>query len=336
MNWHYHPNEIVVWSPLGESDLSQALATALQARVRTAWVHHGADAPALVDSTSPVRALRSEGVWAGLEVNGQASLLARSGHPDLPNQRMWLADADVVVVQGWLTGNSPVVLELGPQGQGMETVDAEIARVRALVGGCPPLELLPSGGIVRLDRSEVDELADHVLDGLEQTAAQRPLVALFRPGKQSPRELDGLREVLQRHCSEIVLDIAPEQEALWGAEGLTRQENRHLEWGDMGLLITTRARFPQAAILMVSAEVEGMGRERLERLLAGRAPLMAATAFRARDTHLTEPWCAVWEPRSALRPYQMLSVGITCLRKTLVQSQVHLLDEFGRPSVIAH
>lgn len=304
MVWQYHPQEII-WRPRGPSGAARKLAARLQQERPTAWVGHGAAFGAtLLAPNEP----------ATLTCTGHETRWIRTGHPDLALQRALLRDFDLAVVEGFVDSTAPWVVELDENGLGLEEIPFEDrSRVVALVGEVTPVADIPPGGIARFQSSELDDLADHLLDTLETAGRRRPLVGLVLVTPDSPPDqIQAARATLETRCGLVLAPDSPEL-AL-----------RHPQWHQAGLLLSVMELHPEAAISTLEPTAEAI--TRFERLMDARDPLAEATAYRARDSHMPSPSCAVWEPRARGRLLSMLSVDIACLRRTLVASGTRLLD----------
>lgn len=319
-SWQYHPQEIV-WRTRLDSGLSRALAARLQAERPTAWIGHGARLAAQAEG--PAGRARAQGTSLAAVFNGKESAWSLDGHPDLALQKQMLHGVDLAVVEGQVDSDAPWVVELDAEGRGLEEVDFDSrSGVAALVGGRGPQASLPPGGIARFSPDDLDGLADHLLDVLEQAARSRPLEGLLLATPDDPREdVEASVRALTGVC-ERVWSSAPD-EALRRA-GVEPLEERHPHWGQAGRILSLQELCPRAAV--VALEASSGQAARLDRLLESRDALAEATAFRARDTHMASPACSVWEPRSRGRILGMLSLDVACLRRTLVAANTRLLD----------
>lgn len=318
--WQYHPQEIIWRSRLG-TGLSRTLAARLQTERPTAWIGHGAHLPA--QSSGPSAQARLDGAILAAAFNGRDSVWTRDGHPDLALQRQMLQGVDLAVVEGLVDSDAPWVVELDHEGHGLEEIALESrGAVVALVGTRGPLAPLPPGGIPRFAPGDMDELADHLVDTLEQAARARPLEGLLFTSPDDPREgREAAVRALVGACDRVWC-VEPD-DALRRA-GVEPLEARHPHWGQAGQILSIQEVRPEATVVSLEASVDQA--MRLERLLDSRDALAEATAFRARDTHMASPSCAVWEPRSRSRILGMLSLDVACLRRTLVAANTTLLE----------
>lgn len=314
MLWQYHPQEIV-WrpSPAGPTDGAARLAGALHAHRPAALVRHGAAYPSI---GAP------DGLHGLLVANGTATSLVLQGHPDLPLQRTLLRSCDIVVAEGRIDSSCPWVVELDADGRGLEEIPPEQrGNVAALVGGRAPRAELPPGGIPRFGPDDPEGLAEHILDLLETRGRERPLVGILLASSDDSPEVraSGARALAER-CARVLAVGAPEP----GTPGVEAMPSAHPDWGDAGRILSAFEVLPQASLLVLDASSGHMAR--LDRLIAERDALAAATAFRARDTHMGDPGASVWEPRAREWLAAMLAAGTACARRTLVQAPTHLLE----------
>ncbi len=308
MAWQYHPQEII-WRPRGTSGVARKLAARLQQERPTGWVGHGVNFETAIPAPDTA---------AALTCTGRETRWIRTGHPDLALQRALLRDFDLAVVEGFVDSTAPWVVELDENGLGLDEIPfGDRSRVIALVGEVSPVADIPPGGIARFRPSEMDDLADHLLDTLEIASRRRPLVGLLLANADTPPDLHATaRATLETRCG-LVLQEPSSQEA-------EPFHSRHPGWNQAGLLLTAMELHPDAAVLTLEPSPEAISR--FESLMEGRDSLAEATAYRARDTHMPSPACAIWEPRARGRLLGMLSVDIACLRRTLVAAGTHLLD----------
>ena len=69
-----------------------------------------------------------------------------------------------------------------------------------------------------------------------------------------------------------------------------------------------------------------ISRDSLEYLVEHRNPSKLATAFNNPDSSFPEPLITIWEPRSYPVLLHFLSLGYSCPRKVLINSDIELLE----------
>lgn len=308
--WSYHPLEIVVRSSSGESVLARCLAKELSGSLRVGLVRHGATATARTPDALDQDALEG-GVWGLVAANGKSSLVVCEGHLDLFTQRTILSDADLVVVDGGPVSASMLVVELGPDGTGLERIpESKLGSVAAVVGAARPVGPLPSGGVAWFSPDRMEALVDHLLGLVEERLRARPVwgVALQGASAESIR-------IMGEHCERVF-----HGQDGFGAESIA---NRYPALGDLGVVLTCLESFPETAFLAAGGGCSSMD---LDLLCQGRNPFRVATAFRETQTHLPVADPVVWEPKARLRIHQALGAGIHCVQRILTHSHVQLLD----------
>ncbi len=102
-------------------------------------------------------------------------------------------------------------------------------------------------------------------------------------------------------------------------------EDRFLNLGPKGGILTALQHDPNAAWLTVACDLPFLSKETLDYLVQYRDPTKMATAFYDSDGKFPEPLLTIWEPRSYALLLQFLSLGYSCPRKALINSDVKLL-----------
>ncbi len=187
-------------------------------------------------------------------------------------------------------------------------------------------------------RDDVEGILAWLLGRWRAEQETRLLMGLVLAGGKSERmgrdkallEWDGLPQagraasLLEGRCAEVWISARPGQ----GREALGRPvlEDRFLELGPAGGILSALHARPQAAWLVLGCDLPFVTPAVLDALLAGRNPWRAATAFRDPGSGLPEPLCAVWEPRSRADLLGALAAGWSCPRHVLEWSSATLLD----------
>ena len=161
--------------------------------------------------------------------------------------------------------------------------------------------LVLAGG--RSERMQTDKgaLHYHALDQRQHTAA-----------------------LLGEFCSEVRVSVRPEQAAGLPA-GLTALPDTFLGLGPLGGVLSAFRADPNAAWLVLACDLPFLTRESLEFLVTNRQPARAATTFRSPWDAFPEPLVTIWEPRSYGPLLRFLSLGYSCPRKVLINSDIELL-----------
>ncbi|WP_235296994.1 NTP transferase domain-containing protein [Portibacter marinus] len=95
--------------------------------------------------------------------------------------------------------------------------------------------------------------------------------------------------------------------------------------GPFGAIVSAFMRDPNAAWLVVPCDLPLLEEKHLENLISCRNPFKQATTFLNAETQFPEPLISIWEPKMYLRMLQFLSLGYSCPRKILINSDVELI-----------
>ena len=130
--------------------------------------------------------------------------------------------------------------------------------------------------------------------------------------------------LLGEFCPDVRVSVRPEQAADLPA-GLTPLPDTFLGLGPLGGLLSAFQADPNAAWLVLACDLPFLTRTTLEFLVTNRQPARAATALQSPWNDFPEPLVTIWEPRSYGRLLRFLSLGYSCPRKALINSDIALL-----------
>lgn len=323
--WNYHPVELLV-RPWGlESTLARRLATNLSQFHQVALVRHGPSYLARPLEQSGIGAARVDGVWAVIGANGQDCLYSHEGHFDLLQQRTLLVDVDLAVVEGILDAQAPAIVELDPDGGGMEALPPSILKnLVACVGPRRPRRI-PSGGTPWFRPEDEDGLLDLCLDHLEGAFRKRPLWGLLLAEARADRpELAARARILAQHCERCF--ISGPADPSWTAMGWEAVENAYPANGALGTILSCQERKQDAALFILDESSDSAQTALIERLVESRDPFRTATVYREADTHLPSAFPGIWEAKSKIRILQASAAGLSCPQRILTHSRIQLLD----------
>ena len=131
-------------------------------------------------------------------------------------------------------------------------------------------------------------------------------------------------ELLAEFCPDVRVSVRPEQAADLPA-GLTPLPDTFLNLGPLGGLLSAFQADPNAAWLVLACDLPFLTRTTLEYLVTNRQPARAATSLRSPWDDFPEPLVTIWEPRSYGQLLRCLSLGYSCPRKALINSDIELL-----------
>ena len=108
--------------------------------------------------------------------------------------------------------------------------------------------------------------------------------------------------------------------------------DRFIGLGPFGAICSAFLKEPDTAWLVLACDLPFMDRATLEKLIAHRSPGHFATAIKSAAKEFPEPLVTIYEPKAYPRLLAMLTQGVTCARKFLINSHVqHLVLQDDRP-----
>ena len=131
--------------------------------------------------------------------------------------------------------------------------------------------------------------------------------------------------LLSEFCPDVRVSVRPDQAANLPA-GLTALPDAFLNLGPLGGVLSAFQADPNAAWLVLACDLPFLTRATLDFLVTNRQPARAATALRSPWNDFPEPLVTIWEPRSYGQLLRFLSLGYSCPRKALINSDIELLD----------
>lgn len=159
-----------------------------------------------------------------------------------------------------------------------------------------------------------------VLAGGESTRMQRDKGLLEYHGQP---QRDRMYGILNNITSKAHISLRPGQSI--ESSNHNRIIDTYTGLGPFGAILSAFREDPNAAWLVVACDQPFLNEETLEVLIKGRNPSKLATAFHNPETDFPEPLVTLWEPSSYSRLLYFLSLGYSCPRKMLINSDIELL-----------
>ncbi|MEP5364434.1 MAG: NTP transferase domain-containing protein [Reichenbachiella sp.] len=103
--------------------------------------------------------------------------------------------------------------------------------------------------------------------------------------------------------------------------------------GPYGAILSAFRTNPNAAWLVTACDQPFVTKETLELLISKRNPSKVATAFYNPETEFPEPLITLWEPRAYSHLLHFLSLGYSCPRKVLINTDIEIVH-LDDPSVL--
>lgn len=193
------------------------------------------------------------------------------------------------------------------------------------------LEIQPLYSLDQLDR-----LADLIRDSILMNVP--PLSGLVLAGGKSMRmgQDKGLMEyhdlpqrehvfhLLKKFTDHVFISCRPEQQEEFEGKFATIHDSIS-GLGPFGALVSAFREHPNHAWLVVACDVPLVNELTISELLQGRNPSKIATSFYNSETDFPDPLVTIWEPKAYPRLLHFLSLGYSCPRKVLINSNTEVL-----------
>ncbi|MDA8596636.1 NTP transferase domain-containing protein [Flavobacteriaceae bacterium] len=105
-----------------------------------------------------------------------------------------------------------------------------------------------------------------------------------------------------------------------------RIEDSFLDLGPMGGILSAFKEFPSNALLVLANDLPKINKNILIQLMQERDTSMVATALVAKGEKFPEPLVCIYEPKAYARLLEFLSLGYSCPRKMLINSEIKLIE----------
>jgi molybdopterin-guanine dinucleotide biosynthesis protein A len=137
------------------------------------------------------------------------------------------------------------------------------------------------------------------------------------------------REYVMKLLQDIGLNVflscrSDQIEQMQGAGELI--PDRFFDLGPFGAILSAMMTAPDCAWLVVATDLPLITESTLQQLINQRDTSKIATAYHNPETNFPEPLITLWEPKAYAVLLSYLAQGIACPRKTLINSDVHLIE----------
>ncbi len=96
--------------------------------------------------------------------------------------------------------------------------------------------------------------------------------------------------------------------------------------GPFGAIISAFREYPNHAWLVVACDIPLIDKQTILELLQNRNPSKVATAFYNQETNFPDPLVTIWEPKGYQKMLHFLSLGYSCPRKVLINSNAEIIS----------
>lgn len=160
-----------------------------------------------------------------------------------------------------------------------------------------------------------------VLAGGRSLRMERDKGTIDYHGKDQRMHMYGL---LNELTSEAYLSVRPDQLYEVG-ENVNSVIDTFMGLGPYGAILSAFRQDPNAAWLVTACDQPFLDKSTLEKLIEARNPSKMATAFYNPETDFPEPLITLWEPRAYLKLLYFLSMGYSCPRKVLINTDIEMV-----------
>lgn len=130
-----------------------------------------------------------------------------------------------------------------------------------------------------------------------------------------------MAELLSEFCEETYLSMSKEG----NENNFPVLVDSFSDLGPYGGILSAFRKDPNAAWLVVATDIPLLDKEALQFLIENRNLSKTATCFHNPETNFPEPLITLWEPRAYPRLLNFLSLGYSCPRKALINSDIEEL-----------
>ena len=194
----------------------------------------------------------------------------------------------------------------------------------------------PVSDIPYFQRDDVDSIFEFIEKRMAKSILQRPLYGLILAGGQSKRmgqdkvklNYNGssqalyLSNLLEQYTKKTFLSCRPSQRNQNHLQGLNLIEDRFVDFGPMGGILSAFKAHPEAAWLVVACDMPFIDSLSVQELIEQRDPFKVATCFYNRNKGWREPLFSIYEPKAAQIMGQYLAMNVLCPRSLVKNANV--------------
>jgi molybdopterin-guanine dinucleotide biosynthesis protein A len=134
-----------------------------------------------------------------------------------------------------------------------------------------------------------------------------------------------LYNMLDAFTENTFMSCRPEQVSEFGEQFKTLPDSIS-GLGPFGAIVSAFREFPNNAWIVIACDIPLLDQQTIMQLIQERNPSKAATAFYNQETRFPDPLVTIWEPKAYPQLMHFLSLGYSCPRKVLINSDTEVLQ----------
>jgi molybdopterin-guanine dinucleotide biosynthesis protein A len=134
-----------------------------------------------------------------------------------------------------------------------------------------------------------------------------------------------LYQMLEQYTEHTFMSCRPDQVEEFGVNFSVLPDSIS-GLGPFGGIISAFREYPNHAWIVIACDIPLIDRETIMQLIEERNPSKIATAFFNKETHFPDPLVTIWEPKAYPELLHFLSLGYSCPRKVLINSNTEVLN----------
>ena len=335
----FHPFEIAFcgYSGSGKTTLISRLLHEFRDERRVGYVKHDAHRFEMDQPGKDTYVAHESGAGQVFISDSSHHAFVSDGHLDRAMAPMMFENCEWVFVEGYKKELVNKVLILDEAGKAWQAFqDGEFPNVVALVGA--DVEG-PESPLPYYHRDDVFGIKAFVESFMAAKTSETPVFGLVLAGGRSTRmgqdkaslqyqgqtQVDRAFNALAESCERVFVSARQDQWQDGKFDHLPQITDRYLGFGPLGGILSAMEAHPNAAWLVVGCDLPFVDEASVRDLVQSRQAYKLATAFTSPVDGWPEPVFALYEPRSRGRMLRFLSLGYTCPRKALINSDIQLV-----------
>ncbi len=131
-----------------------------------------------------------------------------------------------------------------------------------------------------------------------------------------------LADILSEHTESTFISLAPESNVETDHKVI---QDSFLDLGPFGGLLSAFRYDPNSAWISLACDIPLVDNDLIQDLISNRDISKIATCYYNPETDFPEPLITLWEPRAYPRLLHFLSLGYSCPRKVLINSDINMI-----------